>query len=80
MVLQAFSDFLAGSVHRQRGDIGAQAYNQVAALARFERAALLFEPSFELGTCHTLQIQQKCCFVNRNVAWCVSELRSDLAG
>jgi hypothetical protein len=52
----------------------------VAALARFERAALLFEPSFELGTCHTLQIQQKCCFVNRNVAWCVSELRSDLAG
>ena len=68
MVFQAFADLLARSVHRQRGDIGAQAYRQMAAFARLEGAALLFEPSFELGAGHTLPMQQKCCIVNRNVA------------
>src|ERR1035438_459136 len=52
MMLQALSDLLARSVHRQRGDIGAQAYRQVAALPRCKRASLLFEPPFEFGTCH----------------------------
>jgi hypothetical protein len=52
MVLQAFSNFFARSMHGQRGDIGTQTDRQVPALAGFERAALLFEPPFELGAGH----------------------------
>src|ERR1039458_2548449 len=68
IVLQAFADFLARSVHWQRGDLGAQVYRQVAALARFERAAPLFEPSFELGAGHTPIVRQTCCIINTTVA------------
>ena len=61
MVLQAFSNFFARSMHGQRGDIGTQADRQVPALAGFKRASLFFEPSFELGAGHVLRIQQICC-------------------
>src|ERR1035438_5183293 len=68
IVLQAFADFLARSVHWQRGDLGAELYRQVAALAGFERTASLFEPSLEFGAGHTPIVQQTCCIINRTVA------------
>jgi hypothetical protein len=40
MVLQAFSNLFARSMHGQRGDIGTQADSQVPALAGFKRAAV----------------------------------------
>jgi hypothetical protein len=55
MVLQAFSNFFARSMHGQRGDIGAQADRQVPALAGFKRASPLFEPPFELGAGHVFK-------------------------
>src|ERR1035438_9493664 len=50
MVLEAFSNFFARSMHGQRGQLGAQADRQVPALAGFKRAASLFEPTFEAHT------------------------------
>lgn len=67
MVLQALSNFFARSVHGQRGDIGAQADSQVPALAGFKPAALLFEPSFELGAGQIVRLQQMCCDINKDV-------------
>ena len=72
MVLQAFSNFFARSVHGQRRDIGAQADRQVPALAGFKRASLLFQPPFELGAGHIERVQQMCCIVNREMVLCPS--------
>jgi hypothetical protein len=49
MALQTLSDFLARSMHGQRGDSSAQADRQMAAFAGLERAAPFFEPPLELA-------------------------------
>src|ERR1035441_6578177 len=68
-VLQTFSNFFARSMHGQRGDIGAQADRQVAALAGFKRASLLFEPPFELGAGHIILRQYNRCVVLSIARW-----------
>src|SRR5450631_4258100 len=66
-MLQALANFPIGSMHRKNGCPLAQEYFQMAALRRFKRAALLFEPSLELGTCQIPRIQQACREVNTSV-------------
>jgi hypothetical protein len=67
-MLQALADLFAGPMHRDDGSKLAQVYFQMPALRGFERAALLFEPSLELGAGHISRIQQTCCIINRIVA------------
>lgn len=56
------------AMHRKYGFAISQANNQMAALSRLERTALLLQPSLELPACHKFNVQQMCCLINRFVA------------